>query len=243
VAEFSRVLELTPNDLEACLSRGIAEFYQEDYDAAIADYNRAIGLDPNAIDAFYARALAKRRKQDFDGAFADYDHALELDPNYWLAYNSRATTHNAHGEFELAIADYTRRIELQPAGSEYAWFQRSLLKRRLGLPDHDGLAPQIAGWPDGWTKKVGQYLLGRMSAEELLRIAAEPADSQTRREQLCEANYYVGITDLLAGRAAEARVRFTACMATEIRTFLEYTLSRAELARLAAASNGRAAAP
>jgi tetratricopeptide (TPR) repeat protein len=235
IAEFTRALNLTPDDGEILLSRGTAAFYLQDYDPAIADYERAIALNPKYTEAFYARALARRRKGNFDGAFADYDHALELDPNFWMAYNGRATTHNAHGDFALAISDYEKRIQLEPDGDEYAWFQRSLLLQRLGRPGDDGLAKQVAAWPDSWTKTVGQYLLGHVNAPELLRLAEVADDTQTRKEQECEANYYVGITALLAGRTAEAKEKFTACMATNVNTFLEYTLSRAELGRMAAA--------
>lgn len=235
VAEFDRVLRLNPGDAEACLSRGSAKFYQEDYAGAIADYDRAVALDPRYTSAVYARALAKRRLGNFAGAFADYDRAIALDPDYWRAYNGRATAHNAHGDFALAIADYTRRIELAPEGDEYAWFQRSLLRRRLGRTGADGqLAQEVARWPEGWPKVVGQYLLGRLGADELLRRAAEPTDPQTRREQLCEADYYVGITALLAGRGAEAREKFQACVDTGVSAFLEHLLARSELARMAA---------
>lgn len=238
IAAFTRALALTPGDAEILLSRGTAAFYEQDYDPAIADYNRAIALNPKYTEAFYARALARRRKGDFDGASADYDHALELDPNFWMAYNGRATPHNAHGDFALAISDYEKRIQLRPDGDEYAWFQRSLLLQRLGRPGDDGLAKQAASWPDSWTKTVGQFLLGQVNADELLRLAEVAADAQTRREQECEANHYVGITALLAGRTAEAKEKFTACMATNVNTFLEYTLSRAELARMAANGGG-----
>lgn len=236
IAEFDQVLAQNPGDADACLSRGGAKFSLQDYAGAIADYDRAIALEPDFTAAIYSRALAHRRQGDYDAAFADYDHAIALDPDYWRAYNGRATTHNAHGDFALAILDYEKRIALEPDGDEYAWFQRSLLMRRLGRPDDGKLATQVASWPDGWPKTVGQFLLGKISADDLLRLAAATADAQTKREQLCEANYYVGITDLLAGRPAEAKEKFTACVATGVYQFLESLLARSELARMQAAA-------
>ncbi len=236
-AELRRVLELRPGDAEAWHGLGQAAFNRRDYAAAIAAFDRALTLDAGLVDTVYSRALARRRRGDFDGAFADYDRAVALAPDYWRAYNGRATTRNAHGDFAIAIPDYERRIELEPAGSEYAWFQRSLLRRRLGRdPELAGLATEVARWPDEWPKTVGQFLLGRIAADELLRLAAAPADAQTRREQLCEANYYVGITALLAGRTDEARERFQTCVATGVDVFLEHLLSRSELARMGATS-------
>jgi lipoprotein NlpI len=238
MADFDRVLALDPADADAYLSRGLAKFAQENYGGAIADYDQAIALVPSFTDAIYARALAHRRQGDYDAAFADYDHAIEIDPNYWRAYNGRATTHNAHGDYALAILDYEKRIALEPVGDEYAWFQRSLLLRRLGRTSEDDLAKQIATWPDGWPKTIGQFLTGHLDAGELLRLAAVPTDPQTRREQLCEANYYVGITDLLAGRTAEAREKFQACVDTGVYQFLESLLARTELAKMKAADGG-----
>jgi lipoprotein NlpI len=237
IAEFDQVLALNPGDAEACLSRGSAKFFQENYDGAIADYDHAIALEPNFTDAIYARALAHRREGNYDAAFADYDHAIALDPNYWRAYNGRATTHNAHGDYALAILDYEKRIALEPDGDEYAWFQRSLILRRLGRPDDGELAKQVASWPHNWPKTVGQFLLGQLGPDELLRLAALSTDPQTKREQLCEANYYVGITDLLAGRPAEAKVKFQTCVDAGVYQFLESLLARTELAKMQAAAN------
>ena len=232
IAAFDRAVALNPTDAEAFLSRGEARFSQQKYDAAIADYDHALVLNPRLIAAIYARALAQRRRGNYDEAFAGYGRALELDPNYWLAYNGRATTHNAHGEFALAIADYEQRIRLRPEGAEYAEFQRNLLRQRLGQGTAAELAPIVAAWPEGWPKTVGQYLLGRMDARELLLRAAMTMDGQTRREQRCEASYYVGITALLAGRRAEAREKFLECRATGVNVFLEYLLAGSELARM-----------
>jgi lipoprotein NlpI len=236
-AELRRALALRPGDAEAWHGLGQAAFNRRDYAAAIAAFDRALALDAGLVDTVYARALARRRSGDFDGAFADYDRAVALAPDYWRAYNGRATTRNAHGDFALAIPDYERRIALEPTGSEYAWFQRSLLLRRLGRdPELAALSAEVARWPDDWPKVVGQFLLGHLGADELLRRAAAPADAQARREQLCEANYYVGITALLAGRTDEAREKFSACVATGVEVFLEHLLARSELARLGAAN-------
>ncbi len=235
VADLDRAIALSPVDAEFYLGRGGIKFSAQDYAAAVADFDQAIGLRPDYTAAFYARALAQRRQGDFDGAFADYDQAIAIDPNYWRAYNGRATAHNAHGDFALAIPDYEKRIALEPEGSEYASFQRSLLLRRLNRAGEDNLAAVVAGWPDGWPKTIGQYLTGHLDGDELRRRAAAPADAQTRREQLCEANYYVGITALLAGRMAEARERFSACVETNVYQFLEFLLARSELARMDAA--------
>ena len=235
LADCDRALALAPNRAVLHYTRGIAEFHLRRYDDAIDEFDRTVELDPTDTDAFYGRALSKRREHDFDGAFADYDHAIELDSDYWQAYNGRATTHNAHGDYALAIADYEKRIALEPEGSEYAWFQRSLLLRRLGRADTTGLAAHVDGWPDGWPKTLGQFLLGRIGPDELLRLADVAADAQTRREQRCEADYYVGITALLAGRSDEAREKFTDCLGTGVSDFLEATLSRAELGRMGVA--------
>lgn len=229
---FDRLLVLKPGDAEAWLSRGSIKFYQEDYAGAIADYDRAVALRPDYSLGYYARALAQRRRGNFDGAFADYDLAIELDPTSWLAINGRATTRNGHGDFARALPDYARRIALRSEDAQYVWFERSLVLRRLGRPDEFDLAGEIANWPDDWPKTVGKFLIGDLGATELLRLAAAPSDHQTKREQLCEANYYVGMDALLDGRTAEAREKFLACRATRVDVFLEYFLAGAELARM-----------
>ena len=81
IADYTKALELKPNDPVAYSARGNAKRDNGDFDGAIADYTKTLELRPNNPATYSARGSAKRDKGDFDGAIADYTKALELKPN------------------------------------------------------------------------------------------------------------------------------------------------------------------
>jgi tetratricopeptide (TPR) repeat protein len=114
VADYTRAIELDPNDEVIVNSRGVAYYNLEEYDLALADYNRAIELDPNYVNAHNNRGIIYRNLEEYDLALADYTRAIELDPNHVLAYVNRGNVYKDLEEYDLALADYNRAIELDP---------------------------------------------------------------------------------------------------------------------------------
>ena len=99
--------------------RGVARYFEKNYDGAIEDYTKAIELKPEFAMAYYNRGVAKAKKQDYDSAIVDYDEAIKIDDKYALAYYNRGVAKDEKQDYDGAIADYTRAIELNPnnAGS------------------------------------------------------------------------------------------------------------------------------
>ncbi|GHV49664.1 hypothetical protein AGMMS49579_02340 [Spirochaetia bacterium] len=94
------------------------DYYNGDYDRAIADYTQAIKLDPKDATAYNNRGYAYYNKNDYDRAFADYTQAIKLDPKDATAYNNRGYIYLSKNDYDRAIADYTEVIRLAP---NYAW--------------------------------------------------------------------------------------------------------------------------
>ena len=113
ITDFSKAIELNPNDEKAYWYRGSARQAKADLDGAIADYNKAIELNPT--DAIAKAYLHRARvaltpnsaeahialgndlqpfNHDLDGAIHEYRQALSLDPN-----NAKART-NLGGALE-----------------------------------------------------------------------------------------------------------------------------------------------
>ncbi|MFN2286651.1 MAG: tetratricopeptide repeat protein [Anaerolineae bacterium] len=114
LADYTRALELAPQNTNAYNNRGATHAAMQDYKAALADYGRAIELDPQGASAYNNRGAAYYQMQDYKAALADYGRAIELNPQYTAAYNNRGTTYEAMQDYETALADYTRAIELDP---------------------------------------------------------------------------------------------------------------------------------
>jgi len=189
---------------ESYSERGNYKLAKGDPAAAIADFDQAISLDPEDVSSFRDRSLAREAQGDFVGALADND----------------------------AFFKYYASIKEDIESMKYERFRRDLLQRRLHRGDAaTELANQVARWKDGWPKTVGFYLSGALTEEDFL-AQVEKGDAKTVREHQCEAGYYVGMTQLLAGDSAAARRFFAMCLATDERSFTEFWLAGPELARL-----------
>ncbi|MYA72719.1 tetratricopeptide repeat protein [Candidatus Poribacteria bacterium] len=89
--DFTRAIELKPDDTYAYKNRAGVKRELGDYAGAVEDYTQAIKLDPK--DAYYAynnRGWAKREQGDHTGAMEDYTHAIELNPGDTYGYKLRA---------------------------------------------------------------------------------------------------------------------------------------------------------
>jgi tetratricopeptide (TPR) repeat protein len=131
IRDFTKVIELAPNDAAAYYNRGIAYKRASEPDLAIADYTKTIELAPNFAKAYNSRGNAYNTSGDLKKAIADYTKCIELDPDFALAYNNRGFAYQNTGDLEQAIADFDKAIELDPDFSG-AYFNRGLVYRNAG---------------------------------------------------------------------------------------------------------------
>ena len=110
IADYTKAIELNPNDAIAYYNRAREKDILKDYYGSIADNTKAIELNPNDASAFNNRGNAKVDLKDHKGAIADYTKAIELNPNDAIAYYNRGNLKDHYG----AIADYTKAIKLNP---------------------------------------------------------------------------------------------------------------------------------
>ena len=135
IADFSRAIEIEPDNVMAFVNRAVCKQDKEDHHGAISDWDRALELKPDDGGWYVNRGIVKEVIGDYDGALSDYNRAAEVEPNYEVAYIARAYVKMRQGDYEGAIADYTRVIELWP-NNPAAFDNRGLAKSRQG--DYDG---------------------------------------------------------------------------------------------------------
>jgi len=63
IADYSRVIDLTPRQAEAYSNRGSAKRAKGELDGAIADFNKAIESDPKQASAYNNRGAIKARRE------------------------------------------------------------------------------------------------------------------------------------------------------------------------------------
>jgi tetratricopeptide (TPR) repeat protein len=79
IDDFTRVLELKPNELSAYLARGNIHLAMGNPDEAISDFTKALDAKPDYAPALIDRGRLWCAKGDPDKAFADFSKALEID--------------------------------------------------------------------------------------------------------------------------------------------------------------------
>ncbi|MBN8592839.1 MAG: tetratricopeptide repeat protein [Anaerolineae bacterium] len=184
LADFSRAIELEPNQAPYYTFRAGISRQQGDFEAALDDVNRAIELDPAEASYIHERARIYTFSGDTDKALTDYNRAIELAPpdsiELHLYFFNRGLLYSNLGDTDKALADYTRAIEIK---ADYAlpYFNRSLTylirgqgEEAAALPDLDRYIELVPDDPDGYYFRA----LTRVTLHLDQRIPATPADLQ-----------------------------------------------------------------
>jgi tetratricopeptide (TPR) repeat protein len=131
IADYTRALELKPNDFLSLSGRGQVLAEDGDGARAMVDLDRALHLirsgdstDPasaawrSAIEAFArnGRALALSSIGDSTGAMKEFDRSIALCPDNAWVYHNRAQVYELLGDTTRVRADYRQSIsKAQPA--------------------------------------------------------------------------------------------------------------------------------
>ncbi len=140
-----------------------------------------------------------------------------------------------------ALSDYRRCCELSKAGQDYPRLYIWLIRARQDeagdadkeLSDYllQRLKDDKKVAPDDWVAHIGRYLLGNITGPDLFAAAVVP-DAKKTSGQHCEAWYYTGMKNLLAGGRQTAADDFRKCIATGENDYVEYGMARSELKAL-----------
>jgi tetratricopeptide (TPR) repeat protein len=113
IADFDKVLQLEPNNVDALTRRGDAYGQLGDFGHAIGDLDRAVQLAPDDVEPYIYRGLVNHRRGKNQLAVADFDTVLKLDPRNVFALRDRGGLYAVNGQPDLAIRDLDAAIALQ----------------------------------------------------------------------------------------------------------------------------------
>jgi len=80
ISDFTKAIELDPDNARYYSSRGASYERLEEYDEAISDATKAIELDSEDADSYSTRGSSYDKLGAHEKAISDYTKALELDP-------------------------------------------------------------------------------------------------------------------------------------------------------------------
>lgn len=113
ISDYTKAIELDPNDAYPYHHRGLAYYRKGDYSQAISDHAKGIELDPNNASAYYNRGLAYYKKGDFYPAIADFTKAIARNPDHAKAYYGRGLAYSKKGDRARASADRAKAKQLR----------------------------------------------------------------------------------------------------------------------------------
>jgi putative GTP pyrophosphokinase len=129
---YSRILEMKADPSVISLiykHRGMANFAQSRYDAAIEDFGKALEYDPKSYKAAYYKGVVHSVRREYVQAIEDFSVSLEINPyqNFTLYRRGQAYYHEA--DYPAALADCEASLALDPASPSAVKFRNLLLEK------------------------------------------------------------------------------------------------------------------
>jgi lipoprotein NlpI len=174
-------------------------------------------------------------KSDLNQIIVYYDSAIKHDPKDDDAYFHRGLAKFYAGALPQALADLSQASKLDPQYAYYAlWID--IIEKRGNM---------ASGFPKAvskinmtkWPAPVVRLFLGQTTPAAVLAAADDP-DANTKRGQVCEANFYSGELALQQGAKEEATRLFRLAAAGCPHEFAEGPSATAELEALGVSQLG-----
>lgn len=236
LADYADAIRLMPSFnrsaiVQAHYGRGYIYESRGDSDDAIAAYGAAIALTPTYAAALVNRGSVLIAKGEYDKAVADYSAVLKEDPKQDGALWGRSRAYLHAGALDKALADISRAADISPKDA-YVVLWLDIIERRNKLPGrlHQAIANlDMTEWP----APAARLYLGQLTLAAML-ASADHTDPETRKGQVCEANFFGGIHALRQEAKDEAARLFRQAVEGCPKTFIEWGSAKAELAALEA---------
>ena len=179
VEEFSRVIELEPNNAEALENRATARDALGEHRLAREDHDALLRLEPDNAVALYSRGACLARMGDLAGAVADFERVIELEPGDAVRYYNRGCIYAELDDPYRAQEDFDQAISLNP-GNHIFHHYRGIAHRELGEFD------QAVSNPDNADALGGQGMARSALGNHFSRNVRKGPDSV---RQKCNPNF------------------------------------------------------
>jgi tetratricopeptide (TPR) repeat protein len=114
IAEFSRLIMLSPDDARAYMNRGEAYLKTRQYDLAIGDFESAKHLQPDFRGVSSNLGVAWHYKKNYEKAIEHYTMEIEQFPDNYIAFFNRGLSFLALDAYAPALDDMETTLSLKP---------------------------------------------------------------------------------------------------------------------------------
>lgn len=131
IEDYTRLLQLNPNESKAYWHRSLAWASLENYQEAIKDCTQFLKLRPDFVKGYIARAGLFKDTGNLQRAIDDCTHALSLGSDWdHIAYSLRGDCYGVLENYQAALQDYNQSIRLQPEEIE-SYQKRGFIHQEL----------------------------------------------------------------------------------------------------------------
>lgn len=230
-ANFSKSIDLQPDDADSYIWRGYAYLRLRDHARAMPDLERATTLRPEYVKAHAALGDGKAANLDTAGAIAEYSRALATDPNYSKCYLARGMSLYDAKRWEDAAADLRKGASMLLEDKQVtANFLLWLARARGGDPD--GATAELRGVMKSGRLRGqrfitgARFLCGELAEPDFL-VAMPEIKGGDANELKAEAFFLAGAKRFVDGDQEGALTLMRACLETGADTSYAYDRARA----------------
>ena len=94
------------------LNRGMAHFYNQDYELALADFDESLALNPNNAAAYHGRGMVKYALNQYEDAIKEFQQSLKIDNSNPITHYNMAMTYFRMDDNENACYHFNKSCEL-----------------------------------------------------------------------------------------------------------------------------------
>jgi tetratricopeptide (TPR) repeat protein len=131
IEDYTRFLQLNPNEFKAYWHRGAAWVELGNNQEAIQDYTHFLKFRPDLVHVYITRAAIFKDTGNLQRAIDDCTHALSLGSDWdHIAYSLRGDCYGVLENYHAALQDYNQSIRLAPEEIEN-YQKRGLIHKEL----------------------------------------------------------------------------------------------------------------
>jgi tetratricopeptide (TPR) repeat protein len=243
ITDFTRAVERDPNYFYSYTNRGFTLLQMDNPTAAQVDFTQSLKLNPQQAFVYNLRGLSKLALGDLTGAIQDQRAAVEMNPKDPVARGDLGFLLSFADDFAAALPEFDAALQIDPQFRYLNPWKVVALKRLGKTEDLKGqFGDSLKKDPKqrDWVDHLVAYLLGAETEANLLAATNDPKDP-LKNDELCEGEYFIGVTKAAAGKPTEAQDAFQRAVATKSRQLsafrgAQYALKKANVTPGAPAS-------
>lgn len=118
IANYSKVIQLSPKHTKAFFYRGGAHDAMGFLDEALIDYKKSIETDEKQSEVYNSIGVCYAKKGNIDLALNYFEKAISFNPNYGKAYANKGNVYDMKRDIKNACKNWKKAITLGYTGNQ-----------------------------------------------------------------------------------------------------------------------------